>query len=203
MATLQVQSSLQPLTLDLSAFTPQLKMSDEQFLEFCRTNRDLRIERLATGEVIVMPPAFSDTGNRNAKLLYQVMAWAEEDGTGETFDSSAGFTLPNGSTKSPDVSWIRLDRWHQLSDEEQASFAPICPDFVIELRSSSDSLKRLQAKMVEYIENGVKLGILVDRKNQTVYIYQPDQDPQIREKPATVDCSPELQGLSLKMKRIW
>ena len=179
MTTLQVQSSLQPLTLDLSAFTPQLKMSDEQFLEFCRTNRDLRIERLATGEVIVMPPAFSDTGNRNAKLLYQVMAWAEEDGTGETFDSSAGFTLPNGSTKSPDVSWIRLDRWHQLSDEEQASFAPICPDFIIELRSSSDSLKRLQAKMVEYLENGVQLGILVDRKNQTVYIYRPNKEPEI------------------------
>ena len=203
MTTVQVQSSLQPLTLNLSAFTPQLMMSDEQFLEFCRTNRDLRIERLATGEVIVMPPAFADTGNRNAKLLYQVMAWAEEDGSGETFDSSAGFTLPNGSTKSPDVSWIRLERWNELSDEEQASFAPICPDFVIELRSSSDSLKRLQAKMEEYIENGVQLGILVDRKNQAVHIYRPDQAIQILEKPEIVSCNPELQGLSLKLARIW
>ncbi len=203
MTTLQIQSSLQPLTLDLSAFTPQLKMSDEQFLEFCRTNRDLRIERLATGEVIVMPPAFSDTGNRNLKLAQQVANWADEDGTGETFDSSAGFTLPNGSMKSPDVSWIRLERWNQLSDDEKASFAPICPDFVIELCSSSDSLKRLQAKMNEYIENGVRLGILVDRKNQTVHIYRPNQAAQILQKPEIVSCAPELSGLSLKMNKIW
>ena len=203
MATLQIHSAHQPVTLDLSSLTSQLKLNDEQFLEFCRVNRDLRIERLATGEILVMPPAFSDTGNRNAKLLYQVMAWSEADGTGETFDSSAGFTLPNGSTKSPDVSWIKLDRWNQLSEEEQASFAPICPDFVIELRSSSDSLRHLQAKMKEYLENGVKLGILVDRKNQTVYIYRPNQEPQILEKPEIVNCSPELSGLLLKMKRIW
>ena len=203
MTTLQVQSVASPFVVDLSAIMPQLKMSDAQFYEFCRTNRDLRIERTATGEVIVMPPAFSDTGNRNAKLLYQVMAWAEQDGTGETFDSSAGFTLPDGSTKSPDVSWIRLERWNQLSTEEKASFAPICPDFVIELRSASDSLKRLQEKMTEYIENGVRLGVLIDRKNQTVYLYRPNQSPQILENPEVVNCEPELQGLVLKMARIW
>jgi Uma2 family endonuclease len=203
MTTLQVQSSLQPLAVDLSAFVPQLKMSDEQFLAFCRTNRDLRIERLASGEVIVMPPAFSDTGNRNAKLLYQVMAWADKDGTGETFDSSAGFTLPNGSTKSPDVSWIKSERWNQLSAEEKASFAPICPDFVIELRSASDSLKRLQEKMAEYVANGVRLGILVDRKAKAVYLYRPQQAPQMLEEPDSVSCAPELNGLSLQMTKIW
>lgn len=203
MTTLQIPSTSQPLEVDLSAIVPKTNMSDEQFYEFCRTNQNLRIERLATGEVIVMPPAFSDTGNRNAKILYQVMAWAEKDGTGETFDSSTGFTLPNGSTKSPDVSWIRLERWEQLSDDQKASFAPICPDFVVELRSSSDSLQRLQEKMVEYLENGVQLGLLVDRKNQTVHLYRPRRSPEILENPDIVNCAPELAGFALKMTRIW
>ncbi|MGB2926740.1 MAG: Uma2 family endonuclease [Limnothrix sp.] len=203
MTTLQIPITSHPLEVDLSALVPKTKMSDEQFYEFCQSNRDLRIERLATGEVIVMPPAFSDTGNRNFKIAQQVGNWADRDGTGETFDSSAGFTLPNGSTKSPDVSWIRLERWNQLSAEQKASFAPICPDFVVELRSSSDSLKRLQEKMEEYVENGVRLGLLVDRKNQTVHVYRLGQNPQILEKPKTVVCSPELSGFSLKMERIW
>lgn len=203
MSTLQILSTTQPFSVDLSALCPQVRMSDAQFLAFCRSNRDLRIERLSTGEVIIMPPAFSDTGNRNAKLLYQVMVWAEKKGTGEVFDSSAGFTLSNGATRSPDVSWIRLDRWNQLSDEEKASFAPICPDFVIELRSSSDSLMQLQTKMEEYIENGVQLGILIDRQNQTVHLYRPKQPLEILEKPELVSCEPELEGLTLKMARIW
>ena len=203
MATLQVHGSGLPLKVDLSALVPQLKMSDEQFYEFCRSNPELRIERLATGEVIVMPPAFSDTGNRNFKIAQQVGNWADEDGTGETFDSSTGFTLPNGATRSPDVAWIRLERWQQLSDEQKASFAPICPDFVVELRSSSDALNRLQDKMTEYIENGVRLGLLVDRKNRTVHLYRPEQAPQILENPDVVSCEPELPGFSLKMARIW
>ena len=203
MATLQVHGSGLPLKVDLSALVPQLKMSDEQFYEFCRSNPELRIERLATGEAIVMPPAFSDTGNRNFKIAQQVGNWADEDGTGETFDSSTGFTLPNGATRSPDVAWIRLERWQQLSDEQKASFAPICPDFVVELRSSSDALNRLQDKMTEYIENGVRLGLLVDRKNRTVHLYRPEQAPQILENPDVVSCEPELPGFSLKMARIW
>jgi len=203
MTTLQIPSLSQPFEVDLSALIPKTKMSDEQFYEFCRSNRDLRIERLATGEVIVMPPAFSDTGNRNFKIAQQVGNWADQDGTGETFDSSAGFTLPNGSTKSPDVSWIRLERWNQLSDSQKASFAPICPDFVVELRSSSDSLKRLQEKMVEYLENGVQLGILVDRKNRTVHVYRPAQSPEILENPDMVNCNPELAGFFLKMTKVW
>ncbi len=203
MATLQVHGSGLPLKVDLSALVPQLKMSDEQFYEFCRSNPELRIERLATGEAIVMPPAFSDTGNRNFKIAQQVGNWADEDGTGETFDSSAGFTLPNGATRSPDVAWIRLERWQQLSEEQKASFAPICPDFVVELRSSSDALNRLQDKMTEYIENGMRLGLLVDRKNRTVHIYRPKQAPKILENPDVVNCDPELPGFSLKMARIW
>ena len=162
----------------------------------CLVNRDLRIERTASGEVIIMSPAFSDTGNRNFKIAVQLGNWAEEDGTGETFDSSAGFTLPNGATRSPDVSWIKLERWNALTEEQKASFAPICPDFVIELRSSSDTLKGLQKKMQEYIDNGVSLGLLIDRKNRKVYIYRPDCEPEILDNPETVSADPELRDLS-------
>ncbi|OKH18768.1 Uma2 family endonuclease [[Limnothrix rosea] IAM M-220] len=197
-----------PWAVDLSVCVPDGKVSEEQFYAFCQNNPDLRIERLATGEVIVMPPVFSDTSNRNAKIAQQVGNWAESDGMGEVFDSSTGFTFPNGAIRSPDVSWILLERWNQLSDEQKASFAPICPDFVVELRSSSDTLtsdtlKGLQEKMAEYIENGVRLGLLVDRKNKTVHVYRPGRSPQIFENPETVDCSPELPGFSLKLKRIW
>jgi Uma2 family endonuclease len=153
--------------------------------------------------VIIMPPAFSDTGNRNGRLFGQVFIWSEADGTGEAFDSSTGFTLPNGATRSPDTSWILADRWNALSPEQQASFAPIVPDFVIELRSASDTLSGLQEKMQEYIEQEVRLGLLIDRKNRKVHIYRPNVDPEILENPDRVSCDPELPGLELKMAKIW
>ncbi len=200
MTTLLIQTEQIPLTVSFPAL---VQMSDAQFYEFCQANRDLRIERTATGEVIIMPPAFSDTGNRNMKISQQVANWADQDGTGEAFDSSTGFTLPNGATRSPDAAWIKLERWNALSDAQKASFAPICPDFVIELRSSSDSLNGLQAKMQEYIENGAVLGFLIDRKNGTVHIYRPDRSPEILEKPETVSGDPELPGFVLRMAKIW
>jgi Uma2 family endonuclease len=203
MTSLLIQSVMTPLLIDLSALMTLPKMSDAQFYEFCRTNPDLRIERNASGEVIVMPPAFSDTGNRNVKISAQVVYWADEHETGEVFDSSAGFTLPNGATRSPDTAWILADRWNALSPEQQASFAPIVPDFVIELRSSSDTLSGLQEKMQEYIEQGVRLGLLIDRKNRKVHIYRSNSDPEILENPEVVSCDPELPGFALKMARIW
>jgi Uma2 family endonuclease len=203
MTSLLIQSVVTPLPIELSALMTLPKMSDAQFYEFCRTNPDLRIERNASGEVIVMPPAFSDTGNRNLKISQQVANWADEDGTGEVFDSSAGFTLPNGATRSPDTAWILADRWNALSPEQQASFAPIVPDFVIELRSSSDTLSGLQEKMQEYIEQGVRLGLLIDRKSRKVHIYRPNCNPEILENPEVVSCDPELSGFVLKMARIW
>jgi Uma2 family endonuclease len=203
MASLLVQPVTTPLPIDLSALLTLPKMSDGQFYEFCRTNPELRIERNADGEVIVMSPAFSDTGNRNLKISQQVANWADADGTGEVFDSSAGFTLPNGATRSPDTSWILADRWNALSPEQQASFAPIVPEFVIELRSSSDTLSGLQEKMQEYIEQGVRLGLLIDRKNRTVHVYRPALAPEIFENPEVVNCDPELPGFGLKMGRIW
>lgn len=119
------------------------------------------------------------------------------------FDSSAGFTLPNGANRSPDASWITNERWNALKNEQKASFAPICPDFVIALRSYSDTLSGLQAKMEEYIENGARLGLLIDRKNRTVHKYRPDVDPTVLDNPTSVSCEPELPGFKLQMKKIW
>lgn len=200
MTTLLIQTDQIPLTVSFPAL---VQMTDEQFYEFCQANRDLRIERTATGEVIIMPPAFSDTGNRNSKITAQLEVWAEQDGTGEVFDSSAGFTLPNGAMRSPDACWIKLERWNTLTDGQKASFAPICPDFVIELRSSSDTLSGLQAKMQEYVENGGVLGFLIDRKNCTVHIYRSSRTPEILEQPETVSGEPDLPGFALQMAKIW
>jgi Uma2 family endonuclease len=200
MTTLLIQTEQIPMTVNFP-FVQQ--MTTAEFYEFCLANRDLRIERTTLGEVVIMAPAFSDTGNRNFKVALQLGNWAEEDGTGESFDSSAGFTLLNGATRSPDASWIRSERWNALTEEQKASFAPICPDFVIELRSSSDRLSTLQDKMQEYIDNGVSLGFLIDRKNRTVHIYRPDRTPQILENPEVIEGSPELPGFVLKMAKIW
>lgn len=198
--TLFIQSETTPLTVSFPAIAP---MSRDEFYAFCQANRDLRIERTATGEVIVMPPAFSDTGNRNFNLAAYLWVWSEQDGTGLGFDSSAGFTLPNGAMRSPDTSWMRKEKWEALSAEEQASFAPVCPDFVIELRSKSDTLKSLKAKMEEYLENGVLLGWLIDRKNRTVHIYRPNQELIILENPVMISADPELFGFKLSMAKIW
>jgi Uma2 family endonuclease len=203
MTNLQIQTEPMSMTVDISALMTLPQMSEEQFYEFCHRNPNLRIERNANGEVIVMPPAFSDTGNRNNKISYQLTRWAEENETGEVFDSSAGFTLPNGAMRSPDTSWIRLDRWNALTDAQKASFAPICPDFVVELRSASDSLKSLQAKMQEYIENGASLGLLIDRQNRTVYCYRADGSVAVLNQPEHVSCDPELPGFTLQMAKIW
>ena len=165
MTTLLIQNESTLLSVNLPGSE---SMTTEQFYEFCQANRDLRIERTANGEVIVMPPAFSDTGNRNLKIGQQLANQADRDGTGETFDSSTGFTLPNSAIRAPDASWIKLERWNALTEQQKASFAPICPDFVIELRSKSDTLKGLQAKMQEYIANGASLGWLIDRQREHV-----------------------------------
>lgn len=202
MSSLVVTSDQKALPIDLSALLPTRQMSDKQFYEFCQTNPELRIERNARGEIIVMPPAFSDTGNRNMKISAQVFNWAEQYGNGEVFDSSAGFTLPNGATRSPDTAWIQADRWSALSPQEKASFAPIVPDFVVELRSSSDSLASLQAKMEEYIENGVRLGLLIDPENRKVHLYRAS-GVEILDDPNIVNCGPELHSFSLNMRKIW
>jgi Uma2 family endonuclease len=200
MTTLLIQTESMPLTVNLPI---PIEMTMAEFYEFCQANRNLRIERSANGEVIIMPPAFSDTGNRNLKIAQQLGNWSDQNGTGEAFDSSAGFTLPNGATRSPDAAWIRLERWNALTEDEKASFAPICPDFVVELKSSSDTLSGLQAKMEEYMANGALLGFLIDRKPRQVHVYRPGQAPEILENPDGVSGDPELPGFQLQMAKIW
>ncbi|MEH2171116.1 MAG: Uma2 family endonuclease [Nostoc sp.] len=200
MTTLLIQTESTPLTVN---FPSLVQMTNEQFYEFCQANGDLRIERTANGEVIIMPPAFSDTGNRNFNIAAQLGNWTEQDSTGIGFDSSAGFTLPNGAMRSPDASWIELERWNALTDAQKASFAPICPSFVIELRSSSDRLIKLQDKMQEYIDNGASLGWLIDRQNRKVYIYRPNREVEILDNPEAVSGNPELPGFILRMGKIW
>ncbi|MBE9156527.1 Uma2 family endonuclease [Nodosilinea sp. LEGE 06152] len=170
MSSLLIKSAETLLPINLSSLLALPQMSDEQFYDFCRTNPDLRIERNANGEIVVMPPAFSDTENRNGRVFRQLYVWAEADGTEEVFDSSLGFTLQNGAMRSPDAAWILVDRWNRLEPEQQASFAPIAPDFVVELRSSSDTLASLQDKMPEYVANGMRLGWLIDRKHRQVHV---------------------------------
>ncbi|MBD2740952.1 Uma2 family endonuclease [Coleofasciculus sp. FACHB-1120] len=183
---------------------PSMPMTDEQFFEFCQINHDLRIERNKTGEISIMPPTGSETGNREGNIFGQLWLWSEQDGTGITFSSSTGFTLSTGAERSPDASWIKLERWNALSPEQQQKFAPICPDFVIELRSASDNLKPLQEKMLEYMsEAGFQLGWLIDRKNRQVYIYRPDREVQCLDNPDRVSGDRVLPGFFLNMAKVW
>ncbi|MBW4610897.1 MAG: Uma2 family endonuclease [Hassallia sp. WJT32-NPBG1] len=183
---------------------PSMQMTDEQFFEFCQVNRDLRIERNKFGEISIMPPTGSETGNRNFNIAVQLGIWAEQDGTGICFDSSTGFKLSTGAERSPDASWIKLERWNTLSKEQQQKFAPLSPDFVIELRSPSDNLQPLKDKMEEYIrEPGIQLGWLIDRKNRRVYIYRPGQAEECLENPDSINGESVLPGFTLNMSKVW
>ena len=183
---------------------PALAMDDDEFFEFCQINRDLRIERTADGEIIVMPPTGGKTGGRNFDLVVQFGIWIKRDGTGKGFDSSTGFKLPNGAERSPDASWVKLDRWEALTPSQMEKFIPLCPDFVIELRSPSDRVKNLQKKMEEYIDNGARLGWLIDPKNRRVYIYRPDGEVEQLENPTTVKGDDSvLPGFVLNMEEVW
>lgn len=203
MTNLLVKSVQSDVPINLSSLTTIAQVSNREFYEFCQTNPNLRIERNANGEIIVMPPAFSDTGNRNGRIFGQLYVWSEANGTGEAFDSSSGFTLPNGAMRSPDAAWILAERWYGLTPEQQASFAPIVPDFVVELRSSSDTLASLQEKMEEYGVNGVRLGLLIDRKGRQVHVYRPGCAPEILDDPEVVSCGPELPMFELKLAKVW
>ncbi|QLE57009.1 Uma2 family endonuclease [Nostoc sp. TCL26-01] len=190
-----------PLVIELPS---SMQMTDEQFFEFCQVNRDLRIERNQFGQISIMPPTVSETGNREFNILGQLWFWSEKDGTGICFSSSAGFTLSTGAERSPDAAWIKLERWNNLSPAQKQGFAPICPDFVIELRSPSDNLPTLKNKMAEYMrEPGIQLGLLIDRQQRQVYLYRPGQPEECLDHPDTVSCEPVLTGFVLHMSKVW
>ncbi|MEH2141153.1 Uma2 family endonuclease [Nostoc sp.] len=190
-----------PLVLQIPS---SMQMTDEQFFEFCQVNRDLRIERNKFGELVIMPPTGSETGNREVNISGQLWVWSEQDGTGITFSSSTGFKLSTGAERSPDASWIKLERWNALSPKQQEKFAPICPDFVVELKSPSDNLQTLKEKMEEYMnEPGIQLGWLIDRKQRKVYIYRPGLPEECLDNPASISGESVLPGFILNMSKVW
>ncbi|TAF06830.1 MAG: Uma2 family endonuclease [Nostocales cyanobacterium] len=197
------QTNISPAIAVNIPTTLTLKISHEQFVDLALANRDLQLERTATGELIIMPPTGSYTGNKNFDIAGQLWLWNRQTKLGEAFDSSTGFHLPNGADRSPDAAWVKQEKWNVLSLEQQESFAPICPDFVLELRSKTDSLEKLQAKMREYIENGASLGWLIDRKNQRVEIYRPGKDVEILDRPVSVSGEDILPGFVLDLTEVW
>ncbi|PYV32139.1 MAG: hypothetical protein DMG09_24805 [Acidobacteria bacterium] len=178
-------------------------MSDEEFYRFCQLHPDLRIERTIEGDLVIMPPTGGETGRRNFTISGLFFNWVVADGTGVGFDSSTEFALPNGAHRSPDVAWIRRERWDALTTEERKKFPPLCPDFVIELRSDTDRLSTLQAKMQEYIDNGAQLGWLVDPLEKKVWIYRPNIPVECLDNPATVSGDPVVAGFILPLDMIW
>lgn len=179
-----------------------IDLTDEQFWQLCQRNREYRFEANAKGDLIIMPPTGSETGRCNSEIIIQLGMWNKQHKLGIVFDSSTGFTLPNGAKRSPDTSWIKLDRWNNLTTEEQEKFAPICPDFVVELRSKTDNLKPLQEKMQEYLDNGAKLGWLIDKKNQQVEIYRVNQQVEIIKSPSSLSGENILPNFTLDLTDI-
>ncbi|MCK6556307.1 Uma2 family endonuclease [Candidatus Binatia bacterium] len=178
-------------------------MSAEQFWEACQLNRDVQLELTAEGELIIMPPTGARTGTRNARLIQQLTQWADEDGSGVAFDSSTGFELPNGAIRSPDVAWVRRNRLTGLPPERLERFLPLCPDFVIELRSPTDPLVAVQDKLREYITNGAQLGWLVEPALRRVHVYRPGAVVESLDNPATLSGDPVLPRFVLDLTRIW
>ena len=180
-----------------------LTVEREKFFRFCMDNKDLRIELSAQGELNIMPPTGGETGRKNSNLNLDLGLWARGDDTGLCFDSSTEFELPNGAFRSPDASWILKERYYKLTLAERKKFPPICPDFVLELRSESDRLPPLKEKMAEYIANGARLGWLIDPRKRRVYIYRPHSEVEVLHHPATVSGEDILPDFILQLAEIW
>jgi Uma2 family endonuclease len=178
-------------------------LGDDDLFDLCAANRELRIERTTDGELVIMPPTGGETGRRNFDLTGQFAAWVRRDGTGVGFDSSTGFLLPNGAERAPDVAWVRRSRWDALTDAQRRKFPPVCPDFVIELRSPSDTLAAGQAKLEEYLACGARLGWLIDPDERRAYVYRPGRVVHVVEQATELRGDPELPGLILDLRSIW
>ncbi len=182
---------------------PVFDVTEDKFFEFCQLNAEWRIERTAQGEVLIMPPTGGETGSRDAEIITQLRTWARQDGTGIAFGSSTGFALPNGATRSPDASWVERSRLETLTTEQKKKFLPLCPDFVIELRSPSDRLDDLKEKLQEYIDNGARLGWLLDPISRRVYVYLPGSPVECLDNPQNISADPVLPGFKLDLARAW
>ncbi len=182
---------------------PAIALTTEQFWQLCIANPELRLEHSAAGELIVRPLFGGITSNRNAHLICELYNWADANATGIAFGSSTGFTLPNGATRSPSAAWLRQERWDALTSDQRERFVPFCPDFVVELLSQSEDLKMTQAKMQEYIDNGARLGWLINRESKQIQIYQPNQTVEILDTPQSISGEPVLPGFRLNLDWIW
>ena len=200
-----VQTFTQPETISIELPNAiALTVTGEQFETLALANPDLRLERTAEGELIVNPPTGGESSSRNLSISGQLGNWCEtHEDLGEGFDSSGGFILPNGAIRSPDASWVSRARWEALTAKERKGFVPLCPDFVVELRSASDSLSTLQAKMREYMDNGARLGWLIDPQNQRVEIYRQQAEVEILINPAELSGEDVLPGFVLNLRRVW
>jgi Uma2 family endonuclease len=187
------------LTIKLDPLT----LSDDQFYQLCLTNRELRFERNSQGDLVIMSPTGGETSNRNVEISYQLQSWSRRTQIGVAFDSSGGFKLPNSADRSPDAAWLKREKWESLTLEQQQKFVPLCPDFVIELRSPSDDLKPLREKMQEYQENGAQLGWLIDRQTRTVEIYRPGQAVEVLNNPDSLSGETVLPDFVLDLAPIW
>ena len=187
------------LTLNLSS---SLTIDDQQFKIICDNNKNLNFERNQLGELIIISPTGSETGGKNSSILGQLWMWNYQKNLGKTFDSSTGFKLPNGAIRSPDASWIKKEKWENLTHEERRKFAPICPDFVVELLSINDDWDEGKTKMVEYIENGIKLGWLIDPNQNQVAIYRPQTETEILKNPQSLSGEDILVGFILDLTDI-
>jgi Uma2 family endonuclease len=188
------------LTVDFHSI---LTITDEQFYRLCSQNPEIKFERTADRELIIMSPTGGGTGKRNSEILIELGIWNRQQRSGVIFDSSTGFILPNGSIRSPDVAWITNYKWEQISPQEQENFIALCPDFVIELRSQSDRLKLLQEKMAEYIENGTRLGWLINRKDREVEIYRAETETEVLHNPTNLLGEDLVSGFVLNLELIW
>jgi Uma2 family endonuclease len=198
----KLTTPVEPNIVFTLALRPTLELTDEQFEQICQANRDLKFERTAKGELVIVALTGGETGRRNLNLTGQLWLWNQQTGLGEGFDSSTGFRLPNGAIRSPDAAWVRLERWQALTPEQRKKYVPLCPDFVVELRSASDELMDLQAKMQEYLENGLQLGWLLDPEAQTVEIYRAHQAVELLEKPVNLSGESILPGFVLALTGI-
>ena len=184
-------------------FPKNLKLSDDQFEDLISANRDSKFELTATGELLIMSPTGGETGNRNFELYIDLGNWNRTKGLGKAFDSSTVFQLPNGAKRSPDLSWITLEKWNALTPDQRRKFLPICPDFVVELVSESDDLKEIEEKMQEYLDNGLGLGWLMIPKTRQVQIYRPQQTLEILESPLSLSGESVLVDFVLDLTPIW
>jgi Uma2 family endonuclease len=182
---------------------PVIELTDDQLYELCQINQELWIERTAEGDLVIMAPEGWETGNRSLAIGTLLTQWAWQDGTGVTSGSSGGFILPNGAMRAPDAGWVLRSRLAPLTAEQKQKFLPLCPDFVVEIRSPSDRLSATQAKMREYIDNGARLGWLIDPTSRVVYTYRPNQPVERLENPATISGEPVLPGFVLDLQMVW